>query len=88
MAEHREIRGSPGGGKSEAAHDAAGLCRGAGPAGKRSDTKFDDKKFFTSLEKNFNAGKAVSARQWEAMLKLAVKYGAQLPTLEKTAAEH
>ena len=55
---------------------------------KGASRTYDDKKFYTSLKKSFDGGKAISARQWEAMLKLAIKYESQLPGLEKLAAEH
>ena len=55
---------------------------------KSASRTYDDRRFFTSLKKSFDAGKAVSARQWEAMLKMAVKYESQLPGLEQFAADH
>ena len=55
---------------------------------KGASRTYDDKRFFTSLKKSFDAGKAVSARQWEAMLKMAVKYESQLPGLEQFAVDH
>lgn len=55
---------------------------------KGASRTYDDRKFYTSLKKSFDGGKAISARQWEAMLKMAIKYESQLPDLEKFAAEH
>ena len=47
---------------------------------------YDDKKFYRSVAKAYEGGKTVSAKQWDALLKLALKYQAQLPALEETAA--
>ena len=55
---------------------------------KGASRTYDDRKFYTSLKKSFDGGKAISARQWEAMLKMAVKYESQLPGLEQFAVDH
>ncbi|MBR2365483.1 MAG: hypothetical protein IKA79_09800, partial [Lentisphaeria bacterium] len=46
---------------------------------------YDDKRFFTSVLKAFESGKTVTAKQWEALLRLAVKYESQLPGLAEAA---
>lgn len=49
---------------------------------------FDDRKFYDSVvAKSGGVGK-VSARQWQALLSIALKYQSQLPDLGKIAAEN
>ena len=54
---------------------------------KGASRTYDDKKFYRSVAKAHESGKTVSAKQWDALLKLALKYQAQLPSLEAAAAE-
>lgn len=50
--------------------------------GKRA---FNDKKFFTSVKNAFDSGKAISAPQWDALLRMALKYESQLADLKECA---
>ncbi len=61
---------------------------GWNPPEKGEKRVYDDKKFFHSICRNFNDGKALSAPQWEALLRLAVKYRDRLPGLPECAAEN
>lgn len=58
------------------------------PPEKGEKRTYDDKKFYTSICRNFNDGKALSAPQWEALLRLAVKYRDKLTGLQKCAKEN
>jgi len=55
------------------------------PPEKRGRRHFNDQKFYQSLKDNFAKNKILSGRQWDALLKLALKYRDQLPGLEKLA---
>lgn len=52
------------------------------PPQKRGKRTYDDKKFVTSLSEQLDEGKKLTARQWQALLRIAVKYEGQLPKLE------
>ena len=52
---------------------------------KRRGRSFDDGKFFESLKKQVDGGKALSDKQWQALLGLAARYADQLPALKETA---
>lgn len=58
------------------------------PAEKRGKRTYDDHKFFTSVEEQFANDKQITAKQWQALLKMAINYRAQLPGLDALAAEH
>lgn len=47
--------------------------------------KFDPKKFFGSIKRNFNKNGALSGKQWTALLRLAVEHRKQLPELAAVA---
>ena len=49
---------------------------------------YDDKKFVNSVRTSYNAGKTLSAPQWEALLRLTVKYAEQLPDMLSFASEN
>ena len=53
-------------------------------AGKRP---FNEERFFHSVEDKYKKGSRVSAKQWEALLSLALKYRSVLPGLEAAAEE-
>jgi DNA topoisomerase-1 len=55
------------------------------PAEKREKRSYDDGKFFKSVTEKLQKDGKISAKQWDALLSLAVKYAAQLPQLEKVA---
>ncbi len=46
---------------------------------------YDDKKFCTSIKEKFEKDGSVTARQWEALLKIVIKYKEQLPELKEFA---
>lgn len=48
---------------------------------------YNDQKFFTSLKTQLEAGKKLSEKQWEALLRLAVRYEDQLSGLQSLAEE-
>ncbi|MBP5182333.1 MAG: hypothetical protein J6331_04820, partial [Lentisphaeria bacterium] len=56
-------------------------------AEKSGNRTYDDKRFFSSVLKAFESGKTITAKQWEALLRLAVKYEDQLTGLAAEAAE-
>lgn len=78
--------GAPAEDKAAALMTLLGSIRQWDEPEKGASRTYDDKKFYNSVKRSFDSGKPVSARQWEAMLKLAVKYDAQLAGLEKLAA--
>lgn len=46
---------------------------------------YDDKKFYTSVQTKAGQGTTISAKQWEALLNLVVKYASQLKNLKEVA---
>ena len=58
------------------------------PPEKSGSRVYDDKKFFRSVKSAFNAGKTVSAPQWDALLRMAARYQDQLPGLDECAAKY
>lgn len=56
------------------------------PAEKRGKRTYDDRKFYTSVAEQFAKEKKITAKQWQALLKMAVNYQAQLPGLDQFAA--
>lgn len=80
--------GAPG---SEKAQPLMNALEGVGewePPEKGSRKTYDDKKFFNSVLAKFKKGSAISGRQWEALLELAVKYSSQIPKLEAIASKN
>ena len=55
------------------------------PAEKRRGRDFDDNKFFESLRKQSEAGKALSEKQLAALAKIFTKYGEQIPAYNELA---
>ena len=55
------------------------------PPEKSGNRVYDDKKFFRSIRTAFTSGKQLSAPQWDALLRMAVKYHEQLPGLDECA---
>ncbi len=51
------------------------------PPVKRGRRTYDDAKFFTSIADQAEAEKALSERQWSAILNLVAKYGAKSPAI-------
>ncbi len=58
------------------------------PPEKGEKRVYDDKKFYKSICRNFTDGKALSAPQWEALLRLAVKYRDKIAGLPECAAKN
>ncbi len=58
------------------------------PGQKRGRRVYDDKKFYNSVKEKFSRDQLLSAKQWEAILKLAVKYREQLSDLFRVAEQH
>ncbi len=77
--------GAPSEGKIEAMLKLLNLINKWNPAEKRGNRKYDDHKFFNSVEEQFHKEKTITAKQWQAILGLAVTYRAQLPALNETA---
>ncbi|MDD3118648.1 MAG: type I DNA topoisomerase [Victivallales bacterium] len=55
------------------------------PAEKRGSRKYDDHKFLQSVKDQFVKDRIITAKQWQALLTLAVNYRKQLPELDRTA---
>lgn len=57
------------------------------PPEKRGARIYDDKKFFDSLEKQHQTGKALSEKQLAALAKLAARYSGSIPNYESIVKE-
>lgn len=57
------------------------------PAEKVGRRNYDDQRFFKSLKTQVEAGKGLSAKQWQALIRLCARYEQQLPDLAQAAAE-
>ena len=57
------------------------------PPEKRGARVYDDKKFFTSLKDQVNAGRTLSDKQVAALLKLAARYSGSIPGYQQISAE-
>ncbi len=80
--------GSPETAKAQGLLDQLGQIKEWAPKEKVGRRTYDDKKFFDSIKEKFDEENIVTVRQWEALLKLAVKYKNQLPGLAAIAAEN
>ena len=58
------------------------------PPTKYGKRTFDDKKFFTSVEKQFEKNKKLSEKQWISLLRLALKYSDQITELNEMAQKY
>ena len=58
------------------------------PPEKSGTRVYDDRKFFRSIRSAFASGKQLSAPQWDALLRMAVKYHDQLPGLDACAKQN
>ena len=56
------------------------------PPEKRGARVYDDKKFFTSLKDQLNAGRTLSEKQIAALVKLGAKYSGSIPGFAEMAA--
>ena len=77
--------GAPKGPKAEALVALMETIQNWNPPEKNGSRVYDDKKFFKSVKTAFAAGKPLSAPQWDALLRMAVKYQSQLPKLDACA---
>lgn len=57
------------------------------PPEKNGRRIYDDHKFFNSVKDKFKDDGKITARQWQALLKMTVKYADQLPNVKKIAQE-
>ena len=57
------------------------------PPEKRGARVYDDKKFFTSLKDQLNAGRTLSEKQMSALMKLAARYSGSIPGYAGLASE-
>ncbi|MBQ9772279.1 MAG: type I DNA topoisomerase [Lentisphaeria bacterium] len=57
------------------------------PPEKRGARVYDDKKFFTSLKDQLNAGRTLSEKQMAALVKLAARYSGSIPGFAELASE-
>ncbi len=55
------------------------------PPVKRGERTYDDKKFFSSIQKQFEKNGKLSEKQWISLLRLALKYSDQLSELNEIA---
>jgi DNA topoisomerase-1 len=58
------------------------------PPEKNGRRSYDDGKFFSSVEEKFIKSGNITAKQWEALLKIAGKYESQLPQLDSVASKY
>jgi DNA topoisomerase-1 len=58
------------------------------PAEKRGRRTYDDGKFFNSVKDKFAEDQTLTAKQWEALLRMGAKYREQLPDLKTIAAKY
>ena len=80
-----KTEGAPEGEKAKAVIELLSGITQWQKAEKSGNRTYDDKRFFSSVLKAFESGKTVTAKQWEALLRLAVKYEDQLPGLAGAA---
>lgn len=53
------------------------------PDSKKGGRVFDDKKFFTSVQRQYKKNKALTAKQFGAVLKMLIKYSAKIKDFDK-----
>ncbi len=83
-----KVVGAPEESKADALVDALKAITTWDAPEKGARKTYDDKKFFKSIVDKYAKGVKISARQWEALLGLAVKYADQLPGLEELASKN
>jgi len=54
---------------------------------KLGNKTYNDKKFFSSIVKQFEKNGKITSKQWESLIQVLLKYKKQLPTLSKVAKE-
>ena len=57
------------------------------PPEKRGKRTYDDRKFLNSVSGKFETDRTISAKQFQSLLELAVKYRRQIPDLEQLAGQ-
>jgi len=77
--------GAPSSEKVENLLEAMRSIKEWAPAEKRGKRTYDDHKFFNSLEEQFQEEKQISAKQWQALLKMAANYKTQITGLDSFA---
>ena len=77
--------GAPSGDKVEAMLKLLNQVKEWQPAEKRGTRKYDDHKFFNSVEEQYLKEKTITAKQWQALLGLAASYQPQLAGLRQVA---
>ena len=80
--------GAPQGPKTQELMNLMSTITTWNPPEKSGTRVYDDRKFFKSLKTAVAGGKTLSAPQWEALLRLAVKYRDQLPDLDACAEKY
>lgn len=83
-----KTEGAPAGEKAKALIELLNSITQWQKAEKSGNRTYDDKRFFSSVLKAHESGKTVTAKQWEALLRLAVKYEEQLSTLSSVAEKY
>ena len=80
--------GAPQGPKGSQLISLLGTIQNWNPPEKNGTRVYDDRKFYRSVKSALDAGRQLSAPQWEAMLRMAVKYSDQLPDLDSCAEKY
>jgi hypothetical protein len=80
--------GAPKGPKGTQLISLLGTIQNWNPPEKSGTRVYDDRKFYRSVKSAVDAGRQLSAPQWEALLRMAVKYADQLPDLEQCAQKY
>ncbi|MCP4177092.1 MAG: type I DNA topoisomerase [bacterium] len=58
------------------------------PAEKKGTRTYNDQRFYSSIVKQHDKNSKLTSKQWESLLKLALKYEDQLPELNSLAEKH
>lgn len=87
IGEAKDI-GAQGGDKAAALIGALGSVTEWNAPEKRGRRVYDDRKFYESVKEKFGKDGKLSARQWQALLRLGVVYATQVKGLDAVASEH
>ena len=80
--------GAPKGPKGDQLISLLGTIKSWNPPEKSGTRVYDDRKFYKSVKTAVDSGRQLSAPQWEALLRMAVKYHDQLPELDRCAKKY
>ena len=80
--------GAPKGPKGDQLISLLGTIKTWNPPEKNGNRVYDDRKFYRSVKTAVDSGRQLSAPQWEALLRMAVKYNDQLPGLDSCAKKY